>query len=715
VESEAFARARRFLHYSPLAKWSALVAAIGTAVLYVALLLVLGLFIDLAVNRGEIPTFQSLAPGEQRQLLERWSALPPESRLGLLRPLSPADERRQRLAQTDPARLSPHDIELLWRGYVAQLLQERVGPDAAERISQTPPDQPVTDSGILGLVVTSAPRVYGGLISRFARLSPWTWRSRDASWPNFYYYLFGLFWFAAGLALLRALLHFGMIALATRATADAATRLRRAVYHQAYRLGTLAVRALGPSEAVGIFTRELESVHRGLFAWLTTVFREPVKFVLLLALALAVSFWLGLAFLLFAVVVWLVGGQIAAHYRRQGRFATQRGAEQLGHLQESLMLMRLVKVYLMEQFNQARVERQLARYARAQVQRNLSEAIYGPLLVFLGTMAAAIVLCAAGLLLVHRQLAVAQLIMLAVILASIYGPTLAWLDNRRILRRARSSAVALFRFLDRKGEVGQVVGAEFLPPLSRQLEFDEVSLREPGTDHLLLHGVSLTIQAGQRIGLVGTNELEKHALVYLLPRFLDPTSGEIRFDDHNLRWVTLDSLRAQIAIVLQHNLVFNDTVANNIGCGDPSYTLPQLIEAAKIAHAHQFIQKLPHGYETVIGELGHTLDLGTQFLIALARAILRDPALLIVEEPTTPLDENTKALLDDTFARVLPGRTVIFLPHRATTIRSCDRILLLHNGRIQATGTHRELLANNELYRHLHYLEFHEPVVEQQV
>src|SRR5262249_46782391 len=159
-------------------------------------------------------------------------------------------------------------------------------------------------------------------------------------------------------------------------------------------------------------------------------------------------------------------------------------------------------------------------------------------------------------------------------------------------------------------------------------------------------------------------------LVYLLPRFLDPTSGEIRIDNKNIRWVTLDSLRQQTALVLRQNMVFNDTVAHNIGCGDPGYTIPQIIEAAKMAHAHQFIQKLPAGYETMIGELGHSLSPSEQFRIALARAVLRDPALLIIEEPTDGLDENTKALLDDTMARVLPERTVIFLPHRVSTIRS---------------------------------------------
>ena len=176
--------------------------------------------------------------------------------------------------------------------------------------------------------------------------------------------------------------------------------------------------------------------------------------------------------------------------------------------------------------------------------------------------------------------------------------------------------------------------------------------------------------------------------------------------------MTLDSLRNQIAVVLQHNLVFHDTVANNIGCGDQQYTLPQIIEAAKMAHAHHFIQKLPQGYETAIGELGHALTISEQFRIALARAILRDPAIVIIEEPEQALDEDTKSLLDDTLARFLPGRTVIFLPHRISTIRTCDRVFLLHNGRIEAEGEHRELLTGNPLYRHLHYLEFAE-VAEQ--
>jgi ATP-binding cassette subfamily B protein len=379
-------------------------------------------------------------------------------------------------------------------------------------------------------------------------------------------------------------------------------------------------------------------------------------------------------------------------------------------MRESLMLMRLVKCYIMEQFNQNRVERQLSRYSRVQMIRLRGEAVYQPLLLLVGLLCVLLLLFVAGILVLSGQLTVAGLVALSTALVSLYLPVQRWLEARRLIRRGRDSADVVFKFLERRGEVGQVVGAEFLPPLHKQIEFDNVSLREPGSGRMLLQDVSLTIPAGKRIGLIGADDLEKHALVYLIPRLLDPTSGEIRIDQHNLRWVTLDSLRAQISIVLMHNLVFHDTVANNIGCGDNAYTLGQIIEAAKLAHAHHFIQKLPKGYETPIGELGHSLSVSEQFRIALARAVLRDPALLIVEEPQDALDEETKALLDDTWTRVLPGRTVIFLPHRISTIRSCDTLYLLHKGRIVASGVHKELLGQNPLYRHLHYLEFNEMV-----
>lgn len=701
----AFARAWSFLDFKPVAKWTALTAAVGTGLVAIALLVVLALFADLMVHRGHIPVYADLPQVQRDGINHEWARIAPDQRGQLLAKWLVDPATAQKLDTDSPVGLTPSQQEAQWRVVVSYLLSRRVNDRAAslyrERTQAATAEPPYV--GVLTLVVSTHDHwLANRAVAALARWFPGMWQSPDAT-----EYLSWLLVLALALALLQALLLFAMNYGAAVATIEAATRLRRAIYHHTFRLGTLAVRALGPSEAVSLFTRHVEAVHDMLYAWLTVAIREPVRFALLLIFALLVNFWLALAFLVFALLVWLIGGQVAAYFREKDRGATRSSANQLALLQESVMLMRLVKCYLMERFNQARVERQLTAYSRSLQVSYLGEAVYRPLLAFLALLAAALLLYVTGQMVLDGRLSVSGAIVLVTALIGLYWPLENWLEHLRILRRGRESATTVFQFLDRPSDVGQVVGAEALPPLASLLEFDDVSLREPGTGRMLLRGVSLTVKAGQRVALVGPDEMEKHALVYLIPRFLDPTSGEIRIDQHNLRWVTLDSLRAQIAVVLQHNLVFNDTVTNNVSCGDTAYSLPQVIEAAKVAHAHHFIQKLPQGYDTLIGEMGHSLNIGEMFRIALARAILRDPALLLIEEPPTGLlDEDTYALLDDTFLRMLPGRTTIFLPHRVTTIRSCNQVFLLHKGKIEAAGEHKQLLTQSELYQHLHYLEF---------
>jgi ATP-binding cassette subfamily B protein len=636
------------LQYSPVSSWAAVIASLSSAVLLLLLLVLLGLFLQLVIASEPLPELSSEDV--------RW--------LGIY--------------------LSPSEASEV---------------EAAVRQGQ--------GIGLLRLVLQlrKAEHWAAGAVATWASWLPWS-RSDGP-------YLTGLLLTTVVLVLAYSLTILLTHRFASVAVIEAATRLRRAVYHQTYRLGTLAFRALGTSEAIGIFTRYLESVVEGLYACLTVAWRAPATIAVLFLFAFSLEAgasggppWLTVGFVLFALLFWLAESYLAAFLRRVEQSNLHKGMEQLALLQESLQILRLVKCYLMELFNQSRVERQLALYAQSLQERLWQRALHGQALLLLAVLASALLLYGAAWNILSGNLGPAATLTLLAALGLLYFPVSAWFDLQRILRRAETASTAVFNFLDKRGDVGQIVGAEFLPPMSRKLEFRKVSLREPGTGRVLLEEVDLEIRAGERVALVGPDELEKHALVYLIPRFLDPREGEILIDGKDLRWVTLESLRLQVALVLQHNLVFNDTVANNIGCGDPAYKLPQIMEAAKVAHAHQFIQKLPEGYETRIGELGHALTIGEQFRIALARAILRDPALFIIEEPLQPLDDDTKALLDDTYQRVLPERTTLFLPHRLSTIKSCDRIFLLHKGRIEAAGTHRELLASSELYRHLQYLEF---------
>jgi ATP-binding cassette subfamily B protein len=271
-------------------------------------------------------------------------------------------------------------------------------------------------------------------------------------------------------------------------------------------------------------------------------------------------------------------------------------------------------------------------------------------------------------------------------------------------RRGVEAADAILEYLERKGEAAEAIDAEYLPPLRSRIEFRNVSLREPGSERLLLENLSFAIPAGAKVAFVGPDRRALRSLAYLLPRFFDPTQGEIHIEDKNIRWVTHESLRLQVALVMQDEWIFTDTVVNNIGCGDPQYRLPQIIEAAKLAHAHQFIERLPYGYETIIGEHGVPLSPGQAFRIALARALVRDPSILVVEEPGQLVDEDTLILWDDTLQRIAPGRTILVLAQRLTTLRWVDRVFLIVQGKLTDTGTHRDLWQRSDYYRRLQVL-----------
>jgi ABC-type multidrug transport system fused ATPase/permease subunit len=554
--------------------------------------------------------------------------------------------------------------------------------------------------GILSLVVRERNRWTGRLAGWFASWNQWSWQPASSGRANTSY-LTGLFLLAFLIATLRGVLVNVTSYLSAAVALDLVTRLRRAIYLQTYRLGSLAVRTVGPAEAGQHFTKQTDAVGSAVLASLTTAFRSPILVLGLLGFILLVNFWLAISFLLLAALVWLIVGQVAAQLRRDSRLGTRQAATSLALLVESLSLVRLVKCFQMERFNQNRVERQLTESTRFNWRKLRGEALAGPLLGSAALIAGVAMLYLAGRSILAGQFSVAGLAVMAVAVISIGQPIAAWLDSRLKLRRGREAAEAIAEFLDRRGEVVEVADAEYLPALTTRMEFRNVTLLEPGTDRKLLDTVNFAVPGGARVAIVGPDPVERRSLVYLIPRFLDPSSGEIRIEDKNIRWVTHESLRAQVAVVMQDDLMFSDTVANNIGCGDPQYNLPQIIEAAKLAHAHQFIEKLPEGYETRVGEHGHSLKLGEQFRLALARALLRDPSILIIEEPGGPIDDDTLALLDDTMERASHGRTIIFLANRLSTLRTVDRVFLLKDGRLEASGSHRDLWQGNEYYRRL--------------
>jgi ATP-binding cassette subfamily B protein len=710
VDTSAFNRLRVDFVKAPKARLAAAAGSIAASTAYLALLFLLYLFVDLLVWKGEIPSYADLRPARKIAFAEEWTARSEVDKADAVKRLGLPESSRSRVAAAELKRPpTPAEWEWRWRAGAYLAIRDRVGAEAADAYL---PEVPAADSadpatrpqlGLLSLVVRERDRWTGTLAGWVARWNPWAWRPGADGNANDTY-LAGLFVFAFGLALVRGVLLNAVAYAAALATLEAVTRLRRAIYFHIFRLGSLAVRTSGPAEAAELVTGQVESVREAVEVSFTAPYRHPILFVFLVVLILGINFWLAVSCVLFALLAWLVGGQVAAYFRREARIGTRQAGAALALLRESMGLMRLVKCYQMDRFNQSRVERQIAQAGRAGWRRYRGEALAQPMFVAVALVAGVCLLYLAARAVLAGELNTPGLAVMAVALVSLGGPVAGWVDARRKLSRGAEAADAIFEFLDRKGEAAEAADAEFLPTLTGRIEFRGVSLVEPGTGRKILDDVTFAVPAGGKVAVVGPDATETHALVYLLPRFLDPTDGEIRIEDKNIRWVTHESLRAQVAVVMQDDLVFTDTVANNIKCGDPGYSLPQVIEAAKLAHAHQFVERLPNGYETVIGGEGVGLTPGQRFRVALARALLRDPNVLVLEEPTGPVDEDTLALLDDTLERIGPGRTIFFLAHRLSTLRAVHRVFLLRGGKVAASGSHRDLWSSNDQYRRLQVL-----------
>ena len=701
MDRTAFKRLRFDFLKSKGEVWGAAIGSVAAAVSLFLLLLLLYLFVDLLVSKGQVPAFGQLTAAKQREFADEWSARPEADRTEAVKRLGVSESQAKRLASGDAQLpLAPAEWEQRWQAGAFLALRDRVNADAANAfLPEADASREHPRLGILSLVVRERNRWTSRVAGRFASWNSWTWHP-DAEGSANTTYLAGLFILAFGIALVRGVFVNSAAYFAAAATLDATTRLRRAIFFHTYRLGSLAMRTGGPGESAALVTKKVDVVGDALQESLTAPYRHPLAFLLLFLFILLVHFLLAFSFLLLALLGDLIGGQLTAYYRREVRLGSREAERSTALLQEGTSLLRLVKCFQMEHFNQSRMERNLAETGRANWRRMRGEALARPLLVSVALLAGLALLYLAARSVLAGEFTVAGLVVMAVALVAIVTPVAGTLDASRRIRRGRSAAADIFEYLDRKGEAAEAADAEYLPPLTSRIEFRSVSLEEPGTGRMLLDNVTFAIPAGAKVAVVGADAAEKHALVYLVPRFLDPTPGEIRMEDRNIRWVTHESLRAQVAVVMSDDLVFSDTVANNIGCGDPQFNLPQIIEAAKLAHAHQFSERLPNGYETPIGPLGHSLKPGERFRIALARALLRDPAILVIEEPSGA-DEDTLALLDDTLERIRHGRTILFLANRVSTLRSVDRVFVLKNGKLDASGHHKELWQTNGLYRRL--------------
>jgi subfamily B ATP-binding cassette protein MsbA len=481
--------------------------------------------------------------------------------------------------------------------------------------------------------------------------------------------------------------------------------LRDTVYDHLVRLDLSFFGRTRTGQIVSRLTTEIEQlrilVTRQASSLLTSVF----EFVAALVAMLAISWKLTVAAFIVVPGAMAVWGPLVKVLRRRDHRVLHLGGEVNAHIFETLAGIRLVKSASAEEREQARFHDLTAEYYRLFMRAEVARAFASPMTEVLVAGGTAIILWYGARLVAGGEVVGAEFVAFLALSLRLYNPVKAVAKFPALAQPGLVAAERVFEFLDAPVEIEDRPDARPLPGLEREIVFDDVTFAYgDGTPALV--DVSVTVPKGSVVALVGSSGAGKSTLVDLLGRFFEVSEGSIRIDGQDIRDVRIVDLRALMGIVSQETVLFHDTVRANIAYGRPEATQEEVEAAARAANAHDFIQQMAGGYDTVVGERGTELSGGQRQRIAIARALLRDPPILIFDEATSSLDTESERLIQDAIERLLAGRTVFVVAHRLSTIQRADQILVLDGGRVIERGTHEELLAEGGRYRHLHDLQF---------
>jgi subfamily B ATP-binding cassette protein MsbA len=397
--------------------------------------------------------------------------------------------------------------------------------------------------------------------------------------------------------------------------------------------------------------------------------------------------------------------RIGRRIRRTTRSAQDHLARLTQILQETISGNRIVKAFGMERFEMDRFHEVAESVFRDSLRYVRQQGIATPLIELFGAVTIVLLLTYARGQIRAEGMTAGRFTTFIIALLMLYQPVKRLAGIYNIFQQAIGSAQRILEYRDHPHDVPEAPDAVALAPFCDQVEFRDISFRYPETSDLALSGITYTVRCGEVLALVGPSGAGKSTLMNLLPRFFDPSSGEIRIDGHGIRSLQLRSLRDQIAIVTQETFLFDDTVVRNIAYGRPDVSIETVREAARAALADEFIEALPEGYDTHLGERGHRLSGGQRQRIAIARALLKNAPILILDEATSHLDSEAEMLVQRALANLMQDRTVIVSAHRLSTIRSASRILVLDEGAIVDQGTHAELMDRCPLYGRLSKLQ----------
>lgn len=439
---------------------------------------------------------------------------------------------------------------------------------------------------------------------------------------------------------------------------------------------------------------------------LKDIFQQGLTFVAMLA----VVFYQNWKLATIVLVVLPLSSLVLVHVGRRIRKLSKRGQESIGRmasvLKEAFSGIKIVKAYGQEEKEAQRFSLTNQSFRSAKIKSSQTSAMSSPLLEVIGVCGVAFIIWYGGGLVIAGEMKPGEFFSFLAAMFMAYAPVRKMSGANESVQRALAGAQRVFHVLDLDSELAKDEGKKILPPISKNLEFSGVKFLYERSEEPALHQINLTVNVGEVVAFVGASGSGKTTLVSLVPRFYRPTEGAVKIDGEDIRLVDRSSLRRQIGIVSQETVLFDDTIRNNIAYGRPDAAEDSIIEAARAAFAWEFIERLPQGLDTLVGENGLRLSGGQRQRLAIARAILRDPPILILDEATSSLDSESEKLVQKALANLVKERTTLIIAHRLSTVQHADRIVVMNRGRIEEMGTHAELLRQGGLYTRLYQTQF---------